>query len=75
MELGHVSLVEVTVSLVEVTIHNKKLCYLNNSYLKLTNCQQMEQISNLLRSTKEQLSEENYLPLEELLTDYYDVFS
>jgi len=34
-----------------------------------------QQISNLLRCTKEQLSEENYLPLEDLLTDYHDVFS
>ena len=37
-------------------------------------CRQ-QQLGNLLRSTKEQLSEEHYLPLEELLLDYHDVFS
>ena len=34
-----------------------------------------QQLNNLLRSTKEQLSEGHYLPLEELLSDYHDVFS
>ena len=34
-----------------------------------------QQLGNLLRSTREQLSEEHYLPLEELLSEYHDVFS
>jgi len=33
-----------------------------------------QQLSNLL-NTKEQLSEEQFLPLEELLTDYHNIFS
>ena len=32
-------------------------------------------LGNLLRSTERRLSEEDHLPLEELLSEYHDVFS
>ena len=34
-----------------------------------------QQLGNLLRSTERRLSEEDHLPLEELLSEYHDVFS
>ena len=66
MELGQVSGVEVAKCIPQVPVLTER----SLSDDSTNNCGEMQQ-----RSTKTQLSEEDYLPLETLLTDYHDVFS